>query len=568
MVVGSGAAGLTAALTGLLAGLKVAVIEKLDVIGGTSARSSGTVWVPDNHFMHMAGFSGERQSAGEYLAALTGEDGDSAMWRTFLANAPRMIEDLNTSAGIAFRPYEAAPDYRQDKPGAASGWRALEPVAFDGRELGGDFYRLAWPIRELMLFGGLMVTRGEAAMLLNAERSLSAIGLGMRLVGRYLLDRIKYRRGTRLVLGNALVARLLKAVVDRGGMVSTGVTPLRLLVEGGVVRGITVRNGEAAEDIRARAAVILAGGGFPANGEWRSLYLPAPTPEHTPASPGCDGSTIRIALEMGAALGRQGKDNALWFPSSVAGRHDGSLVVYPHIVLDRAKPGLIAVNHRGVRFVNEAVSYHEFVRGMYAADGEHPAIPAWLICDRHFIRRYGLGLIRPRALSLRHHVASGYLKRGRSIEALADEIRVPAEQLSLTIARANEFADTGVDLDFGKGGSLYDRSNGDPLVKPNPCLGRIENGPFYAVAVYPTPLGTSLGLLTNHDAQVLNADGSPIRGLYVCGNDMHSVFAGEYPGAGAQLGQAMTFAWIAARHAAARTGATSISDIIREEKAI
>jgi succinate dehydrogenase/fumarate reductase flavoprotein subunit len=278
--------------------------------------------------------------------------------------------------------------------------------------------------------------------------------------------------------------------------------------------------------------------------------MPDPAPEYTPASPGADGSTLALALEAGAALGPSGLDNGLWFPSSIARRADGSTAVYPHIVLDRAKPGLIAVNAAGERFVNEAVSYHEFVRAMYRAHKLSPAIPAWLVCDRAFIRRYGLGMIHPRALSLGRHIASGYLRTGRTIEELARALALPPPALAATVERCNGFARTGIDEDFHKGETIYDRGNGDAAVAPNPCLGPIARPPFYAVAVWPTPLGTSRGLSADVNARVLTASGEPIAGLYVCGNDMQSAFGGEYPGAGAQLGQGMTFAWIAARHAA------------------
>jgi 3-oxosteroid 1-dehydrogenase len=196
------------------------------------------------------------------------------------------------------------------------------------------------------------------------------------------------------------------------------------------------------------------------------------------------------------------------------------------------------------------VSYHEFVRAMYHAHQSSDAIPAWLICDHAFIRRYGLGLIRPRTPSLRKYVASFYLREASTIAGLAAAIGIPAETLQSTVARFNGFARAGADPDFGKGGNLYDRSNGDANVHPNPCLGPIAKPPFYALPVLPTPLGTSLGLRADTHARVCNASGEPIPGLYVCGNDMQSVFGGEYPGAGAQLGQAMTFGWIAGRVAA------------------
>lgn len=550
VVLGSGVAGLTAALTASLAGLRVVVLEHADSIGGTSARSSGTVWVPDNHLMRAGGMTGDAAAAEAYLAALSGDGPLRPMARVFLDKAPRMLLDLEQTAGIAFRPFMAAPDYRQDLPGAGRGGRPLEPLPFDGRLLGDDFARLAWPIRELMVFGGMMITRSEAALLLKADRSIKAMVLGARLVARYVMDRLRHRRGTRLVLGNALVARLLKACLDRGVTVLTGVEAQALIRADGRVAGAEVRVGQGVTTFRAGRGVVLAGGGYPSSPEWRAAQLPQPTPEYTPAAAGCDGSTIRLGLDAGGVLGPSGFDNALWFPSSVAKRLDGSTAVYPHIVLDRAKPGSIIVNANGERFANEAASYHQFVRAMYTAHAVSPTIPAWMICNRDFIRRYGLGLIRPRMPSIRRHVDSGYLREGRTLAELAARIDVPADRLEATVRRFDAFADAGRDGDFGRGDNLYDRSNGDPSVAPNPCLGRVGKGPFYAVALHPTPLGTSRGLLADVNAQVLDAEGQPILGLHVCGNDMQSAFDGEYPGAGAQLGQAMTFGWIAARHAA------------------
>ncbi|HEY4441253.1 MAG TPA: FAD-binding protein, partial [Candidatus Elarobacter sp.] len=313
---------------------------------------------------------------------------------------------------------------------------------------------------------------------------------------------------------------------------------------------VTLTRGSGMETVHARRGVVLAGGGFPAGEALRRRFLPAPVADATPAFEGCTGETLELASAAGAALGAPGGGNALWFPSSTARRADGSTAVYPHIVLDRAKPGLIAVNAAGRRFVDEAAPYHEFVRAMYASHASVPTIPAWLVCDRAFLWRYGLGLVRPHALQVRRFVATGYLREAPTLAALAASIGVDADGLCASVAEHNRAATDGVDLAFGKGSNVYDRANGDPRRRPNPCLGPIARPPFYAVAVAPTPLGTSLGIRTDADARALDDDGSPIAGLYVCGNDMDAPFGGEYPGAGAQLGVALVFGALAARHAA------------------
>jgi succinate dehydrogenase/fumarate reductase flavoprotein subunit len=553
VVLGAGAAGMTAALVGSLEGLRTLLVEHDARLGGTTARSSGTVWIPDNPHQRRLGVTGDAAAAREYLDRLVGDRAERALREAFLAAGPEMIEYLEARSEVRFKAYPHHPDYRQEIPGAALGGRPLEPLPFDGRLLGADFDRLAWPLPELMLFGGMMVTRGEAAQLLRVGRSLQASAAGARLVGRYLADRLRHARGTRLVLGNALAARLFRSLLDRGVEIWFETKPERLVAAAGRVEGVVLQRDGRPISVRARCGVVLAGGGFPASASLRERYLPAPTPRYTPAFEGCVGDTLRLAESAGASLGPPGQDNALWFPSSIATRPDGSTAVYPHIVLDRAKPGLVAVNAAGRRFVDEAVSYHEFTRAMYRSHRAVPSIPAWLVCDRRFVWRYGLGLVRPLTLRLARYVRSGYLQCADTLEALAGRIGVDAAGLAETVRRHNGFARTGADPDFGKGSNAYDLANGDPANRPNPCLGPLEQPPFYAVAVVPTPLGTSLGLRTSADAQVCDADGRPIAGLYACGNDMHSPLGGEYPGAGAQLGPGMTFAYLAARHAAGHT---------------
>lgn len=324
----------------------------------------------------------------------------------------------------------------------------------------------------------------------------------------------------------------------------------RLLLEEGCACGLVVERDGSEVRVRARRGIVLAGGGFPASPALRERYFPKPVAQFTSAFEGCVGETLLLARDIGASFGPLGEDNAFWFPSSISTRKDGSTAVYPHIVLDRSKPGLVAVNSAGRRFVNEGVSYHEFTRAMYRSHRKAPSIPTMLVCDRRFIWKYGLGMIMPRIPFLKPFIDRGYLHVADSLEELALKIGVDVTGLVETIRAHNEYARTGVDVEFHKGSNSYDRGNGDPEHMPNPCLGPIKKPPYCAVAVVPTPLGTSLGLLTNVHAQVLDDSGLPIAGLYACGNDQHSVMGGEYPGAGAQLGLAMTFGYLAAMHAA------------------
>ncbi|MGD8521592.1 MAG: FAD-dependent oxidoreductase [Desulfobacterales bacterium] len=552
IVLGAGVAGLTAAIVSAIEGKRTLMIEKSNQIGGTSALSSGSAWIPNNAYQRRSGITDDAKAALAYLDALVGDRSDRKLREVFIAAGPDMLEYLEQHIDLRWLMYDVQPDYDQKLPGATIGGRALMPLPFDGRTLGKDFDRLRGPIPEFMLFGGMMITRGEAARLLRIGRNLDSFLLGARLSSRYILDRMRHKRGTRLVLGNALVANLFKNLRDRQATIWYNAKTTRLICQNERACGLVVQRDGSEVGVCANHGIVLAGGGFPASPELRERYFPRPVAQYTSAYEGCTGDTLLLAQEVGAALGSLGEDNALWFPSSIATRKDESTAVYPHIVLDRAKPGLIAVNSAGRRFSDEACSYHEFVRAMYRSNRDVPSIPAWLICDRRFVWKYGIGMILPLTLFLKPFVKRGYLHVADSLEELARRIGVDAGGLVETVGSHNAFAGTGVDPDFGKGSNDYDRAYGDPEHLPNPCLGPINRPPFCAVAVHPTPLGTSLGLLTNAHAQVLESSGQPIEGLYACGNDMQNIFGGEYPGPGAQIGVSMAFGYLAAKHAIGR----------------
>jgi succinate dehydrogenase/fumarate reductase flavoprotein subunit len=315
------------------------------------------------------------------------------------------------------------------------------------------------------------------------------------------------------------------------------------------VKGAQLKVGGRKILVKARKGVVLATGGYAHNKGFREAFMPRPVPSYSMSSTDNTGDGVEIGQRLGAALTPEQSTSGLWTPVSIVPRGDGTKGLFPHLVLDRAKPGLIAVNSAGQRFVNEAVSYHDFVLAMFECNKMTPAIPAWLICDSTFLEKYGLGVIYPGHRNPAKFVDNGYLVSARDLEELAKKAGIDAAQLRSTIARYNGFSETGIDIDFGKGETELNRFNGDAGHKPNPCIGPLVEPPFYALAVWPADIAVSTGLATDADARVLGHDGKPIPGLYACGNDMASVMAGSYPGPGTTLGPAIVFAYRAAMHA-------------------
>lgn len=548
LVIGGGVAGLTAALVAAIEGLSVLVCEKTGQLGGTAASSAGTVWVPGSSQSQRAGLADPLEGARRYLAAEIDTDSGADLREAFLATGPRVLDYLERHSDVVFAPAARHPDYHDRHAGAAIGGRALVARPFDGRLLGADFARLRPPLRHMMVLGGLSVSKDDVAPLLRPFASWRALRHVLALLARHARDRLSHPRGTRLVMGNALIARLLHSLRQRGVDPLTGVDVRALHQEGGAVTGATLTHGGRERRVRARRGVVLACGGFGHAPDWRQRLLPQPAHTHSLMAEGNTGDGLRLAQAVGAAVDETGhRAPAFWAPVSVRQGADGAPQRFPHFALDRAKPGLIAVDARGRRFVNEGDSYHDFVLAMQDAS----AVPAHLICDARFLRRYGLGLVRPGAWRLGPFVRDGYLRRAPTLAALAAQLGVDAEGLQATVARHNRFAATGVDEEFGKGTSGLNRFNGDPDHGPSPCLGPIATAPFYAVSVWPGDAGMSVGLSTDADARVLRPDGQAIDGLYACGADMGSIMRGRYPGPGVTLGPALVFAWRAVRHAAA-----------------
>jgi succinate dehydrogenase/fumarate reductase flavoprotein subunit len=550
VVIGAGAGGMTAAAVAAGEGLSVLLIEKTEFVGGTTAWSGGMVWIPANAHMKQAGMPDSASDAAAYLAGTVPEADNAGLRETFLARGPEAVEYLEANTEVRLQPVKTYPDYYPEQPGATAGGRVLEPVSFDGTRLGANFRRLRQPLPEFTLLGGMMVNRLDIPHLRQFGRSFRSTLRALYLVSQYALQRLRAPRGTTLYLGNALAARLYASLLARNVEVLFGTTVEQLLVEDGAVGGVQIRDSSGSRPIVARKGVVLATGGFSHDKNLRDRYFPAAAGSVSAASPAGSGDGLRVAMAAGASIGTSVASPAYWVPASRFQRLDGSQGVFPHTVTDRAKPGIIAVNSAGKRFVNEALSYHEFVLAMLRDGNDAASRAFYLVCDRHFLWTYGLGRIKPFTWRIRPYIRRGELIEAPSIDALAAAIGVEPSALSKTVNDYNAHARKGIDPAFGRGTSIYQRHLGDPNHSPNPCVAPVERSPLYALRIYPADLGTAIGLRTDGQARVLSKDGTAIAGLYACGNDMGSIMNGNYPGPGITLGPALTFGYVAGRHLA------------------
>ena len=548
VVIGAGAAGMSAALFAAIRGARTLLVEKTAFVGGTSALSAGSIWIPNTHHASAVGASDSAANVERYLQQIIGNRADGALRASFLKAGPEAVEILEKHSEVQLRAYARHPDYRSELEGAAVAGRALEPLPFDGRLLGPAFKLLRPPLPEFTLLGGMMVDRTDIGHLLSSTKSITSLLHSAQLLARYARDRVSRSRGTRLVMGNALVGRLLYSLIRRDVDILNGASLARIVRDAdGPVTGVRLVSDGAARDIGINGGLILAGGGFSRHAERRRAALGTDATWSSVAS-GSDGDAQDRALEVGARISDSDLNAAFWAPASIRRRADGSSAVFPHFVLDRGKPGTLVVDSNGRRFVNEAISYHQFALEMLAHRAS--AVPAFLIADAAALRKYGLGMVRPGGWGTRAGVADGYLTVAESIEQLAQRLNVDAGKLRETVDRMNGFAQTGCDLEFGRGSTVYQNHNGDALAGgPNPNLGPIATAPFYALRLYPSDIGTSAGLVTDDMARVLDASNRPIARLYACGNDMQSIMGGTYPGPGITLGPAVAFAYVAATDA-------------------
>lgn len=550
LVVGSGAGAMTAALRAHDAGGRTLVIEKTDRYGGASAMSSCVLWIPNNDLMAEAGVPDSPEEAFDYLTGTIDGRVPEDRLRAYLDAGPRALRYLMDRTRVRVTALPEYPDYYPRVAGSKPGARSLEPCHFDARLLGDEFLRMRDQNPQMQVMGRLAMTVSEARAVLTGQPG--SMALFARLMFKYALDlpfRFRSKRDRNLAMGNALIGMLRLSLRDRGVPLWLETPARELVVEDGRVVGVVAQREGRPIRIRADRGVILAAGGFEGSQAMREKYLPHPTSvEWTCANRHNTGDPINMGLAIGAGVDLM--DDAWWGPVTVPLGESFARM----FVIEKSLPGAILVNDRGERFVNEGAPYIDVVNAMYAQHHSGtPCVPAHLIFDSTFRKKYICGpllqaTVQPDWMA-RKLFRVGYVKRADTLDGIAGQLGIDAAGLAKTVHKLNDYARTGQDLEFGRGDTDFDRYYGDAEVGPNPCLAPIVTPPFYAIEAYPGELGTKGGLRTDARARVLSETGEPIPGLYAIGNCSSSVMGRSYPGAGATIGPAITFGFVAASDA-------------------
>ncbi|MBD1549406.1 FAD-dependent oxidoreductase [Roseibium aggregatum] len=548
LVIGSGAAGLSAAITAAFHGLKVIVAEKANYFGGTSAWSGGWLWIPCNPLAVRAGIAEDIEAPRRYLRSELGNRAADPRLDVFLENGPEMVEFFERETAVEWIDGNKIPDFHETA-GRALGGRSVSAKPYDGRALG-DFIAKLRPPLDVISLAGMGISGGDdIAHFFNATRKPASALHVLRRLARHARDLALHGRSMQLVNGNALIARLLRSALDLGVDLLVRAPAETLTQELGRVSGAVLRIGGNQHRVIARRGVVLAAGGFPHDririGEMFD-HAVGGTGHYSAAPEENSGDGIRLGQSVGARFETELAAPAAWAPVSLVPDGQGGVKRFPHLV-ERAKPGFIAVDRNGQRFVNEADSYHDFMQALFDRTPKGETPHAWLICDHRAQRRYGLGWSKPFPFPLTPYFRNGYLRRGRTLADLAEACGLPTGALERTLRDFNRHAKFGVDPEFERGASAYNRFQGAAWHTPNASLSPLETAPFYAVRIVPGSLGTFAGLNTTPAGQVVDNTQAPIEGLYAIGNDMTSVMGGHYPSGGITLGPGMTFGFVVGR---------------------
>jgi succinate dehydrogenase/fumarate reductase flavoprotein subunit len=556
LVIGAGVSGLTTAVVAARQGLKVVVVEKAPVFGGTAAFSGGVLWIPGNHVARAAGIRDTREDALAYIRNETGASFDPDVINTFLDAGPEMAEFFERETEVKFAATQY-PDYHPDQIGAAQVGRSILAKPYDIRALGADMKRLRPPLKTITFIGMMFNSSSpDIRHFFNATKSLTSFVYVAKRLAKHLKELALYRRGINVTSGNALMARLAKSALDLGIPIYTECPVSRLIEDAGRITGAIVRAPGGEVRVYADRAVVLAAGGFPHDeARLKQVYPHVHRGGHhlspTPAENTGDG--VRLAEQRGASLRLDYPNASAWIPVSRVPFGNGQYGVFPHLI-DRYKPGMIGVIRNGKRFTNESNSYHDVGQAMIQACADQGDTAMWLICDHKTIRKYGLGYAKPAPVPLGPMLRRGYLNKGNTLRELAQSAGIDPQGLEETVKTFNASAAKGEDPQFHRGSTAFNRYLGDAEHTPNPCVAPILHAPFYALKLVMGDLGTFDGIRTTLTGEVLDQDGQPIPGLYAVGNDRASIFGGHYIAAGITLGPNMTFAYLTARHlAAART---------------
>ena len=552
IVVGSGAAGLSCAITAKKRGLNVIVLEKEPVFGGTTALSGGVLWIPLNHHGLKQNPNDRAELVHTYMVEETGAFYDKTYVQAFIENGPKMVDFFERETEMKFIP-TMYPDYHPNVPGGADIGRSILAQPFDIRGLGKDMPRLKLPLKTIT-FMGMMFNSSNADLkhFFRVTKSLTSFLYVAKRLINHIKELILYQRAIQVTSGNALAARLAKSALDLGIPIMTSTPAQKVLIENDQVVGVHLGGAGAGHEIKARIGVVLACGGFPHDIRRIAKAYPHVNSggEHLSPTPKSNtGDGVLIAEAAGADTTVRYADSAAWIPVSRVDYGKGEVGVFPHL-LDRYKPGVIGVLRSGKRFINESNSYHDVGVALIRACQGEPETVMWLICDKTALGKYGLGFVKPSPMPIGKFIRNGYLITGNSLSELAQNAGIDAKGLEETVREYNQGAVDGNDQQYGRGSTLFNRYLADPDNQPNPCVAPLVRGPFYAVKVVMGDLGTFDGIQTTVVGEVKKRDGSLIKGLYAVGNDRSSIMGGKYPAAGITHGPNMTFGYVTGNHLA------------------